>query len=60
MPRVDRDGPGRTIFGACVERFARRAEEITVIRREDGWRTHDLTYSLAADGSFVFQSVQAR
>jgi hypothetical protein len=31
-------------------------EEITVIRQEDGWRTHDLIYALAADGSFVFRA----
>ena len=35
-------------------------EEITVIRQEDGWRTHDLNYARGADGNFVFQSVQAR
>jgi hypothetical protein len=35
-------------------------EEITVIRQERGWRTHDLIYSRDADGNFVFQSARAR
>ena len=48
-------------FSARVSKGSLAApEEITVIRQEEGWRTHDLIYSLAADGSFVFQSVQAR
>jgi len=48
-------------FSARVSKGSLAApEEITVIRQEDGWRTHDLTYSLAADGSFVFQSARAR
>ena len=48
-------------FSARVSKGSLAApEEITVIRKEDGWRTHDLIYALAADGSFVFQSAQAR
>ena len=48
-------------FSARVSKGSLAApEEITVIREEDGWRTHDLIYALAADGNFVFQSAQAR
>ena len=35
-------------------------EEITVIRTEDGWRTHDLIYARDAAGNFVFQSARDR
>lgn len=48
-------------FSARVSKGSLAApEEITVIRQEHGWRTHDLIYTLTADGSFVFQSAQAR
>lgn len=48
-------------FSARVSKGSLAApEEITVIRQEDGWRTHDLIYAPADDGNFVLQSVQAR
>ena len=48
-------------FSARVSKGSLAApEEITVIRQEDGWRTHDLTYVRGSDGNFVFQSARAR
>jgi hypothetical protein len=48
-------------FSARVSKGSLAApEEITVIRQEDGWRTHDLIYSPDADGNFAFQSMRTR
>jgi len=48
-------------FSARVSKGSLAApEEITVIRQEDGWRTHDLIYARGAAEDFVFQAVRAR